>query len=45
VHDFASGVTTPAAIVKAEKDPNAPPVADDLREMQLAHLRHLEEGA
>ena len=35
VHDFASGVTTPAAIVKAEKDPNAPPAADDLREMQL----------
>jgi len=34
VHDFGSGVTTPAAIVKAEKDPNAPP-ADDLRDMQL----------
>ena len=35
VHDFGSGVTTPAAIVKAEKDPNAPPAADDLRDMQL----------
>jgi dipeptidyl aminopeptidase/acylaminoacyl peptidase len=35
VHDFGSGVTAPAAIVKAEKDPAAPPAADDLREMQL----------
>jgi dipeptidyl aminopeptidase/acylaminoacyl peptidase len=35
VHDFSSGVTAPAAIVKAEKDPNAPPAADDLRDMQL----------
>jgi dipeptidyl aminopeptidase/acylaminoacyl peptidase len=33
-HDFGSGVTAPAAIVKAEKDPNAPPT-DDLRDMQL----------
>ena len=35
VHDFGTGVTTHAAIVKAEKDPNAPPAADDLRDMQL----------
>jgi len=35
VHDFGSGVTAPAAIVKAEKDPNAPPQPDDLRDMQL----------
>jgi dipeptidyl aminopeptidase/acylaminoacyl peptidase len=35
VHDFASGVTAPAAVVKAEKDPYAPPKADDLRDMQL----------
>jgi dipeptidyl aminopeptidase/acylaminoacyl peptidase len=35
VHDFGSGVTAPAAVVKAEKDPNAPPAADDLRDMQL----------
>ena len=35
VHDFGTGVTTPAAIVKAEKDPNAPPKPDDLRDMQL----------
>ncbi len=33
-HDFGSGVTAPAAIVKAEKDPTAPPT-DDLRDMQL----------
>jgi dipeptidyl aminopeptidase/acylaminoacyl peptidase len=35
VHDFASGVTAPAAVVKAEKDPDAPPKADDLRDAQL----------
>jgi len=35
VHDFASGITTPAAVVKAEKDPDAAPDADDLRDMQL----------
>ena len=35
VHDFGSGVTTPAAVVKAEKDPDAAPKPDDLREMQL----------
>ena len=35
VHDFASGVTAPAAVVKAEKDPDAPPTADDLRDAQL----------
>jgi dipeptidyl aminopeptidase/acylaminoacyl peptidase len=35
VHNLGSGVTTAAAIVKAEKDPNAPPAADDLRDMQL----------
>ena len=48
VHDFASGVTSPAAIVKAEKDPNAPPAADDLREMQLrtfATLKRLHDEA
>jgi dipeptidyl aminopeptidase/acylaminoacyl peptidase len=35
VHDFDSGVTTPAAVVKAEKDPDAPPKPDDLRDMQM----------
>jgi dipeptidyl aminopeptidase/acylaminoacyl peptidase len=44
VHDFGSGVTTPAAIVKAEKDPNAPPVADDLREMQLRTFSTLKKS-
>src|SRR5580692_8435288 len=43
VHDFGSGVTTPAAIVKAEKDPNAPPAADDLREMQLRTFSTLKK--
>jgi dipeptidyl aminopeptidase/acylaminoacyl peptidase len=35
VHDFGTGITTPAAVVKAEKDPDAPPKADDLRDMQM----------
>jgi dipeptidyl aminopeptidase/acylaminoacyl peptidase len=43
VHDFGSGVTTAAAIVKAEKDPNAPPAADDLREMQLRTFSTLKK--
>jgi dienelactone hydrolase/Tol biopolymer transport system component len=43
VHEFGSGVTTPAAIVKAEKDPNAPPAADDLREMQLRTFSSLKK--
>ena len=43
VHDFGSGVTTPAAIVKADKDPDAPPAADDLREMQLRTFSTLKK--
>jgi dipeptidyl aminopeptidase/acylaminoacyl peptidase len=43
VHDLAGAVTTPAAIVKAEKDPNAPPAADDLREMQLRSFATLKK--
>lgn len=43
MHDFGSGVTTPAAIVKAEKDANAPPAADDLREMQLRTFSTLKK--
>jgi len=35
VHDFDSGITAPAAVVKLEKDPDATPAADDLRDMQL----------
>ncbi|MGB6310821.1 MAG: prolyl oligopeptidase family serine peptidase [Steroidobacteraceae bacterium] len=48
VHDFAADVTTPAAIVKTEKDPDAPPKADDLRDMQLrtfATLKRLHDEA
>jgi dipeptidyl aminopeptidase/acylaminoacyl peptidase len=35
IHDFASGLTSLAASVKTEKDPDAAPEADDLRDMQL----------
>jgi dipeptidyl aminopeptidase/acylaminoacyl peptidase len=42
VHDFGSGVTMPAAAIKAEKDPNAPP-ADDLRDMQLRTFSTLKK--
>jgi dipeptidyl aminopeptidase/acylaminoacyl peptidase len=35
VYDFAGRVTTPAAVIKTEKDPDAPPKPDDLRDMQL----------
>ncbi len=45
IHDFASGVTAPAAILKAEKDPDATPKDDDLRDQQLrlfSTLRTLE---
>ena len=35
VHDFASGVTSPAAIVLGEKDPEAADAPDDLHDMQL----------
>jgi dipeptidyl aminopeptidase/acylaminoacyl peptidase len=35
VHDFGTGITSPAAVVKAEKDPDAPPKPDDLRDMQM----------
>ena len=46
VYEFDTGVTTPAAVVKAEKDPDAPPKADDLRDMQLrtfSTLKRLHE--
>ncbi|MEP6485417.1 MAG: LpqB family beta-propeller domain-containing protein [Rudaea sp.] len=35
VHDLVSGVTGDVAELKTEKDPNAAPKADDLRETQL----------
>jgi dipeptidyl aminopeptidase/acylaminoacyl peptidase len=44
VHDFTSGVTAPAAIVKAEKDPNAAPDADDMREFQLRTFATLKRA-
>ena len=38
VYDIAAGVATPAAVLKTEKDPEAPPAKpDDLRDLQL-HL-------
>jgi dipeptidyl aminopeptidase/acylaminoacyl peptidase len=46
VHDFGTGVTTPAAVVKTEKDPDAPPKPDDLRDMQMrtfSTLKRLHE--
>ena len=48
VHDFDRGVTAPAAIVKAEKDPDAPPKPDDMRDMQLrtfSTLKRLHDEA
>jgi dipeptidyl aminopeptidase/acylaminoacyl peptidase len=48
VHDFRSGITAPAAIVKMEKDPDAAPKPDDLRDMQLhtfSTLKRLHDEA
>ena len=35
VHDFDKRLTAPAAVVKTEKDPDAAPKPDDLRDMQM----------
>ncbi|MEP6940146.1 MAG: prolyl oligopeptidase family serine peptidase [Rudaea sp.] len=43
VHDLATGVTSSVAAVKAEKDPDAPPKADDLRDMQLRTFSTLKK--
>jgi dipeptidyl aminopeptidase/acylaminoacyl peptidase len=43
VYDFGSGVTMPAAVLKSEKDPDAPPKADDLRDMQLRTFATLKK--
>ncbi len=43
VHDLASGVTTPAALLKAEKDPDAAPKPDPLRDMQLRIFSTLQK--
>ena len=48
VHDFGSGVTAPAAVIKLEKDPDAAPAADELRDMQLrtfSTLKRLHDEA
>ena len=48
IHDFTTGITSPAAVVKAEKDPNALPKPDDLRDMQLrtfSTLKRLHDEA
>ena len=43
VHDLATGVTAPAVVLKLEKDPDAKPAADDLREMQLRTFSTLKK--
>jgi dipeptidyl aminopeptidase/acylaminoacyl peptidase len=43
VHDFGTGMTAPAAVVKAEKDPDAPPKPDVLRDMQLHTFSTLKQ--
>jgi dipeptidyl aminopeptidase/acylaminoacyl peptidase len=46
VHDFDSGLTSPAATMIADVDPHAAPKADDLREMQMrtfSTLKRLRE--
>jgi dipeptidyl aminopeptidase/acylaminoacyl peptidase len=48
VHDFASGITSAAAVLKTEKDPDAAPGPDDLRDVQLrtfATLKRLHDEA
>lgn len=42
-HDFSRGLTGPAALVVAEKDPHAPPKPDDLRDMQLRTFSTLKK--
>jgi len=46
VHDFGTGLTMPAAVVKTEKDPDAPPKPNDLRDKQMhsfATLKRLHD--
>jgi dipeptidyl aminopeptidase/acylaminoacyl peptidase len=48
VHDFDTGITAPAAVIKTEKDPDAPPKPDALRDMQLrtfSTLKRLHDEA
>jgi dipeptidyl aminopeptidase/acylaminoacyl peptidase len=44
VHDLASGVTGTAPEIKTEKDPDAAPKADDLRDMQLRTFSTLKKA-
>ena len=43
VYDLQSAVTTPAAVLKMAKDPDAPPKPDDLRDMQLRTFSTLKK--
>jgi len=43
VHDLASHVTAPAAVIRAEKDPEAKPADDDLRDFQLRTFSTLKK--
>ena len=43
VYDLQSAVTAPAALLKMEKDPDAPPKPDDLRDMQLRTFSTLKK--
>jgi dipeptidyl aminopeptidase/acylaminoacyl peptidase len=42
IHDFTNGLTTVAAVLRAEKNPDAAPAADDLRDMQLRNFATLQ---
>ncbi len=42
-HDLATGVTSPAALLKTEKDPDAPPKGEELRDMQLRTFSTLKK--
>ena len=44
VHDLNSGVTGTAPEIKTEKDPDATPKADDLRDMQLRTFTTLKKA-
>ena len=43
VYDLHSAVITPAVLLKMEKDPDAPPKPDDLRDMQLRTFSTLKK--
>lgn len=43
VHDLAGHVTAPAAVLRTEKDPDAKPAEDDLRDFQLRTFSTLKK--